>query len=306
MAFSPSRAFGKGAFLTFCAVAGAAAQEKPLARTFLGGTVETYRVHVTLRVDVHDVVTQTVGEKAYVKPSTHSAEALLEWTSTRKIGGVVEGTAQITETLTPTSAQCERQRTSDPESQKLQDSLNEVCSILKEGKTFRYQERPDGLIRDLPVDSAPSLGEHGPPLLTLWLRRSLRPSVIFPPLPFHPGARSQHPIVAPSGMTGSETTEWIDAGGDSSAASLHVVQELSWPEPPGERGVSNVGGLAPGKTTFFADSSTTVSLLDGSVSSSTRTATRETRHVLNPVEGLPQPPEFSSKLTIVVTIRRIS
>ena len=306
MAFSLSRAAGQGAFLTFCVVASAAAQEKPLARTFVAGTVETYRVRVTLQVDVHDVVTQTVGEKTYVRPSTHGAEALLDWTSTRKIDSVSEGVAQITETLTPTPGQCERRRTSDPESQKLQDSLNEVCSLLKKGETLRYQERPDGLIRDLPADSTPSLGEESPPLLTLWLRRSLRPSLIFPPLPFHPGARSQRPIVAPSGMSGSETTEWIDAGADSPAASLHVVQELSWPEPPGKSGFSNVGGQAPGKTTFFADSSTTVSLLDGSVTNATRTASRETKRVLNLVEGLPQPPEFSSKLTIVITIRRIS
>lgn len=307
MPFSPWRAAGKIAFLAFCVAAGIAAQQKPLARTFLAGTVESYRTHVVLRVDVREVATQTIGEKTYAKPSAHSAETAVEWISTRRISSVSpEGVAQVEETLSPSSGQCGRQSDADAESRKLQASLNEACSRLDTTQTLHYEERADGLIRGLPADSAPSLGEDAPPLLTLWLRRSLRPSVIFPALPLHPGARSQRPIATPSGMMGSETTEWVDSGGDSPAV-LHVLQELSWPEPAIKSKFSNVGdGQPAGKTTFFTDSSTSVSLLDGSISSSTRTASRETKRMLNPVEGLPQAPEFSSKLTIVITIRRIS
>lgn len=292
--------------LGLCASA-ASAQEKPFARTFLAGSVESYQVQVLLRIEVHGVATQTIGEKTYVKPSTGAVEATLNWTSTRRILSISpDGAAQMEETDTPLAAQCSPRDAAqmDADAQKLWRSLEEICSRLSDRQTLRYEERPDGLIRDLPAGESLALGETGPPLLALWLRRSLRPSLIFPSLPFHPGARGQRPVLTPSGMQGSETTEWIDGG--SSAAMLHVVQELSWPEPALKTGFSSVGGQPAGKTTFFADSSATISLLDGAVISSTRTASRETKRILDPVAGLPHPPEFSSKITIVVAIRRIS
>ena len=281
------------------------AQEKPLTRTFLDGSVETFQVEVSMQVDVRGVSTQSIGEKTYVTPTAHHAQVVLRWKASRRIVSVAgDGTAQIEETDTPYSAQCEGGSGADPDAQKLQQSLAEICSHLRAEQTLRYEERPDGLILDLPKDPALALDEN-PPLLTLWLRRNLRPSVILPALPFQPGARSQRPIRS-SGMNGSETTEWVDSATGTSGATLHVLQELSWPEPAIKSDFSNVGGQPPGKTTFFADSNTVVSIEDGGVTNSTRTASRETKRILNPVEGLAQAPEFSSKLAVVITVRRIS
>ena len=56
---------------------------------------------------------------------------------------------------------------------------------------------------------------------------------------------------------------------------------------------------------FYADSLNTISLLDGSLLKATRSASRETKEVLDPVPGLPDAPIFSSKLTITVTIQRL-
>jgi len=279
------------------------AQEKPLTRTFLDGSVETFQVEVSMQVDVRGVSTQSIGEKTYVTPTAHHAQVALRWKASRRIVGVAgDGTAQIEETDTPYSAQCEGGSGADPDA--LQQSLVEICSYLSAAQTLRYEERPDGLIRGLPKDPALALDEN-PPLLTLWLRRNLRPSVILPALPFQLGARSQRPIRS-SGMNGSETTEWVDSATGTSGATLHVLQELSWPEPAIKSDFSNVGGQPPGKTTFFADSNTVVSIEDGGVTNSTRTASRETKRILNPVEGLAQAPEFSSKLAVVITVRRIS
>lgn len=286
-------------------IAAAPAQEKPLVRSFTDGSVETYKVALTLRVDVRDVSTQTVGQKTYVKPVSHNAEVTFAWTSRRRIVSVSpDGTAQIEETATPVSAECATNPAAEPGAQKLQSSLEEVCSRLRADQTLRYEEEPSGLIHDLPSDAALTFGEDAPPLLALWLRRNLRPSVIFPALPFRAGARSQRPVHSRN-MVGSETAEWADSTANS-CATLHVVQELSWPEPAAKSGLSNVGGTPAGETTFFADSSSNLSLLDGAVIDSTRTASRETKRILHSVDGLPQPPEFSSKLTVVVRVRRVS
>ena len=288
-----------------CAAA-VSAQETPLTRTFTAGSMETYKIELTLRVDVRGVSTQTVGQKTYVKPVSHSMQATIAWTSHRRIlSAPTGGVAQIEETETPVSSECGTAPAADEEAQKLQASLQEICSWLDAARTLHYEEQPNGMIRDLPSDAPLTFGEDAPPLLALWLRRNLRPGVIFPALPFRAGARSQRPVHA-SGMTGSETIEWADSATTASAATLHVVQELSWPQPAAKSGFSNAGGTPAGRTIFFADSNSSVSLLDGSVLNATRTASRETTRALGSVEGLPRAPEFSSKLTIVVVVRRVS
>src|SRR5574337_773925 len=79
--------------------AAALAQEKPFARTFLAGSVESYRVQVLLRVDIHGVTTQTIGDKTYVKPYARKAQGTADWTSTRRVLNLSpDGTAQIEET----------------------------------------------------------------------------------------------------------------------------------------------------------------------------------------------------------------
>jgi hypothetical protein len=107
-------------------------------------------------------------------------------------------------------------------------------------------------------------------------------------------------------MNGSETIEWLEGSNDPPSAALHVVQDLSWNEPAVREALNNAGATPPGVTTFYADSKTTVSLLDGSVLSAVRTASRETKRTPGPVEGLSKSPEFASKLTVTITFRKIS
>ena len=286
--------------------ASALAQDKPMSRVFTAGATESYEIQLTLRADVREASTETVGEKTYVKPAVHSAELALAWTARRRILELLpDGSAHIEESDVPVSSGCAVPPAADPNTRKLQESLEELCTHLLGARTFRYAEEPSGLIRDLPAEAGAAFGENAHPLLALWLRRNLRPSVIFPALPVRAGANTRRPIHARD-MTGSETTEWMDSTGNASAAALHIVQQLSWPEPPAKSGFSNAGGTPPGQTTFFADSTTSVSLLNGAVLNATRTASRETTRVLDPVPGLPRRPEFSSKLTVVVTVRRIS
>src|SRR5689334_8612102 len=286
--------------------ASAFAQGKPMSRVFTAKAVEKYEIQLMLRAEIRGASTETVGEKTYVKPAVHSAQLALAWTSQRRVLEVLsDGSASIEESEAPVPSGCAVAPVADPGTRKLQESLQEICSRLRGMRTFRYEEEPNGLIRNLPAESGVTFDEDAPFLLALWLRRNLRPSVIFPALPFRAGAGSQRPIHTRD-MTGCETTEWMDSTGNASAAALHVVQQLSWPEPRGKSGFSSVGGTPPGETTFFADSSTSVSLLDGAVLNATRTASRETTRVLDPVPGLPRRPQFSSKLTVIVTVRRIS
>jgi hypothetical protein len=88
---------------------------------------------------------------------------------------------------------------------------------------------------------------------------------------------------------------------------LHVVQQLSWnSSPPPQTPPSPIGASSPQPIeTFFADSLTTLSLLDGSVLHASRTASRTTSLPVNAVPGLPQPPDFSSKVTLSITIERL-
>jgi hypothetical protein len=296
------------AFLCVCA-AGVGAEEKPLARSFQAGATESYRVELTLRNEVHGVSTETIGEKTYVKPFTHAAEATLEWTATRRIGAVgVDGSAEIQESLDRVVARCTGEPAAEHADPELQKSLEEICRKWNESRTFQYHEGKSGLIRDLPEQEVPKLGEEAPLLLTMWLRRAVRPSVIFPVLPFHVGARSQkatRPAWNALEGVGSETTEWLESAGEAPDPTLHVVQEMSWLSPVNTAALAQPGGEPEAKKSFFADSLATVSLLDGGLLMATRSATRETKRTLAPVEGLPEAPQFNAKLTATVTIRRL-
>jgi hypothetical protein len=283
---------------------GALAQEKPLTRTFEPGAKESYQANLRLEVEIRGVRPETVAGKTVLKPYILSAEMEASWIAARTTNTVdAVGAATLDESPNSISVTCPQQNVQLPE-KALQDSLDEACTQLKNWHALHYVERSDGLIRDLPVQNL-SLGEDPPALLTAWLRRNLRPSVIFPKESFHLGLVSQRPVHA-NNMNGSETIEWLEGSNDPPAAALHVVQDLSWNEPAAREGLNNAGGTPPGVTSFYADSKTTVSLLDGSVLSAVRTASRETKRTPGPVEGLSMSPEFASKLTVTVTFRKIS
>jgi len=278
--------------------------QQPLARRFRPAAEERYQVTVGVKAETHTVSTAAAGGETYVTPVVHAAEVSLRWRSVKRILDLHgDGSADTEETITP-AAGCQQARQpegrSDP---RLQSSLEAVCAALLKAAVLRAVEDPNGLLREAPASPLCDLGEAGPQLLALWLRRAIRPSVIFPALPFEAGAKVERPLRPGEPLRnarGSESAEWLEAREESPSAALHVVQHLSW-----DGGAPGAADAQPGQEEFFADSLTTVSLLDGGVLRASRSASRATSHRMDAVPGLPVPPEFSSKLTVSVAVERL-
>lgn len=280
----------------------ALAGQQPLARLFTP-VEEHYRVTVDLKAETHTVATEATAQETRVTPVVHAAEVSLGWRSVKRILAVhPDGSADTEETITPLST-CQAPREPAGRSDlRLRESLAAVCSALLRPTVLRGVEERNGFLRESAPVPPSDLGETAPQLLALWLRRALRPSVIFPAVPFSAGARVERPL-EPAGellrnARGSESTEWLEARDDTPSASLHVVQHLSWDGVLQE-------AAPPRQEEFFADSLTTVSLLDGGVLRASRSASRATSHRMEPVPGLAAPPDFSSKLTVSVVLERL-
>jgi hypothetical protein len=294
---------------TYCK---AQAQGKPLGRVFTAEREERYEVSVSLKAQTQSVSTETIASTTYVLPVLHSAQVQLTFNTRRKVLSTApDGAAEIEETSTPTHP-CEQvaqpRETADA---RLLESLSSLCAALAAPVSIRYTEDAKGAQRESAVSRLPlDFGEGQPPLLALWLRRAVRPSVVFPSLAFAAGASATQEL-RPSGELwknawGSESTDWLEAESATPAASLHVVQQLAWDPPTQTKSATNVAkGTVPKHESFFADSITTLSLLDGSVVRANRLASRTTSHKIEPVAGLPEPPDFSSRLTISVSIERL-
>ena len=290
-------------------------QHQPLARRFTAGAEERYRVSLQIKAQSHSVTIETVEARTYVTPRLATAEVRLSWKVSRKITLVQpDGVAHIEEHFElegrPSQGPAPQSVSTD---QALQKSLQEFCSNLWKSSSISYTESPLGAVKESDAVAFPSLGESAPVLLALWLRRAIRPSVILPTLPFEVGASARNSLqpmnAAMSDAHGSETTAWLDAPGETPAASLHVVQQLAWKSPnvvvSGAVSAQESAARRSHAAAFFADSLTTISLLDGGVLRANRTASRTDTHDVEPVPGLPDPPDFSSKLTISVAIERI-
>ena len=269
---------------------------------------------LSLKAESHSVTTETVAAQTYVTPVVHAAEVSLHWRAERKILSVQDdGSATIEETLVPASQQCEDALSSEKTDAALQSSLNAFCTSWLKAGTIRYTENKSGALRDVSPSASenalPPLAETAPPFLSLWLKRAVRPNAIFPQLSFEIGATSQQSFQPASNQLknarGSETTEWLDAEGETPAARLHVVQQLVWSSAPPAVRVESRESQTQKDESFFADSISTVSLQDGSLLQANRSASRTTSRHLDPVPGLPRPPEFSSKLTLTITIERL-
>jgi hypothetical protein len=289
------------------------AQQRPLTRHFVASVEERYQVTLILRAESHSVTTETVAAQTYVTPVVHAAEVSLHWRANRKILSIQDdGFAAIEERLVPASQQCEGAPPSEKTDAALQLSLKEFCTTWLKAEIIRYMENKSGALRDVSPSTNENalspLAETAPPLLSLWLKRAVRPNVILPQVPFEIGATSQQSFQPASSVLknahGSETTEWLDAQGETPAAMLHVVQQLVWSAAPPAAAVrvESRESQTQKDESFFADSLSTVSLQDGSLLSANRSASRTTSRHVDPVPGLPQPPEFSSKLTVTVTI----
>jgi hypothetical protein len=290
----------------------AQAPGKPLGRVFTAESEERYEVSVSMKAQTQSVSTETVASTTYVMPVVHSAQVQVTWNARRRILSTApDGAAEIEETSTPTH-RCEQvaqpRETADT---RLLESLSSLCAALAAPVSIRYTEDAKGAQRESGVSKLPlDFGEGQPPLLALWLRRAVRPSVVFPSLAFAVGASATQEL-RPSGelwnnARGSESTDWLEADSATPAASLHVVQQLAWdPTTQTKSAMSVAKGTVPKHEDFFADSITALSLLDGSVVRANRSASRTTSHKIDPVAGLPEAPDFSSRLTISVLIERL-
>src|SRR5882724_5043354 len=285
------------------------AQQRPLRRHFVAPAGERYQVTLNLKAESHSVTTETVAAQTYVAPVVHTAEVRVRWSAVRKISSLQnDGSATIEETVTPDPQRCEEvAQISDKTDTELQDSLKAFCTFWLQTENMRYTENDRGVLREAAAsvsrNALPPLAETAPQLLSLWLKRAVRPSVILPQLQFEIGATSRqsfHPAAnILKNARGSETAEWIDAQGETPAVTLHVVQQLLWNAPTAsETANSEAMQLHTQRDeSFFTDSLSTLSVLDGSLLRANRSASRtSTRHV-DPVAGLSQPPDFSSKLT---------
>jgi hypothetical protein len=299
--------------LSLFAPTSAAAQGQPLARHFVAGTEERYQVSLEIKTEIHSVLTETRGGTTYVTPRVASADLQLRWHAARRILSVeTDGLAQIEEQLAPVSGACADSivdnTNADPAFKK---SLIDFCLAWWKESMARYSESPRGNQKESTAQTTVTLGESAPPLLAMWLRRAARTSVILPETPFEVGASKQNALQPSSQFmpdaNGSETTEWLEAPGETPAATLHVLQQLSWKSAadPAAASQPNIALLPLRTETFFADSLTTLSLVDASIIRAMRTASRTTVHPVDPVPGLPNPPDFSNKLTLTVTIERL-
>jgi hypothetical protein len=286
------------------------AQEKSLRRGFSPGSVERYRVEVTLRTEVRGVEAETIGVQAYVKPFTRAAEGTLHWTAVRRTGSVDQaGIADVEETIGKPIGECPAAVAADEESAPLREGVQRFCESWNTARVLRYREGNDGFIRDYPEEDTADFEDAGCSMIPLWTRHAWRPSAILPAGALRLGERHErksHPN-APRWNPGesSEMTEWLPASGDAPSVNLHVVQELSdqdhWVSVGSNAGQSK----RLEKNSFFAEALSTISTLDGSLSDATRSAACETTWTLEPVAGLPEPPRFSSKLSVTVMIHRI-
>ncbi len=309
----PARAWRTCFALSVLATAsGTLAQQKPVLRHFVAGTEERYQVTLDVKAESHSVSTETVATQTYVTPAVNVAQATIRWRAVRRIQTVQgDGTAEVEEAVTTVGKPCEDSQPKARQDSSLRTSLNEFCERWPLEQTIRYSENPRGLLRESTPPLFVQLDESSPPLLALWLRRAARPSVIEPQLDFAVGANAQHSF-RPSGELlkdahGSETTEWLDAPGETPAAMLHVLQQLSWTSPAAAQIANATVEPLPSNlgVVFFADSLTTLSLLDGSVLRASRTASRSTSRAVDPVPGLPAALDFSSRLTLSITIERL-
>jgi hypothetical protein len=300
------------AALSFCVsheISAQQSQQKPLTRTFIAGTEERYQFTANIRVETHGISTEKIGEKTYATPYAHEANGQISWRATRKISTVTaDGVASISESLDQFRAACDAPSASANTATELQKSIMDACENWQNFSQMNYKEEEFGLIRGLPSTTGDLTGPDSP-LLSLWLRRAFRPSVILPRTPIHFGEHAAHKISNPSGIAanpeGEEWMEWLEGSTEPPAAILHVAQNLSWVDSPKKKNASTITDNPNQRQLFYADSLNTISLLDGSLLKASRSATRETKEVLEPVPGLPDAPIFGSKLTITVTIQRL-
>jgi len=301
----------------FVAAPNMLAQQRRLTRDFVAPAEERYHVTTHSKAESHSVATETVAAQTSITPVVHTAEVKVRGSAGRRILWLQnDGSAVIEETVTPDPQHCETvPQTSDKTDAALQESLKAFCVFWLKTEKTRYTENNKGVLGEVVSsasgDALPPLAETAPQFLSLWLTRAVRPNAILPQLQFAIGATSQQSFEPASSLLnnarGSETAEWRDSQNEVSAATRHVVQQLLWSAPlaPAAASAEKTPSPTQREEAFFADSLSTLSLQDGSLLRANRSASRTTTRHVDPIPGLPQPPDFSSKLTLTVTIERL-
>lgn len=282
-------------------------------RTFKQGDVQHYRVTLTVRSEVDGRRPTTVEGKTYAEPFADLAEASLSWEATRLVVSVdPDGAAQVEEKLHSFSELLGTMGSTgmQPVGKSLADLLRAWNLQLQ--SPLRYREAQNGQISGLGADAGPVF-DNAPAVLTLWLRRALRPSALLPGRPAREGERWSEPraVRLPpwTDVQGTESGEWL-AGplperSISKLISLHVVQQISGRVPSAAQEGS--APVPPGDARFHAESLSAVVHLGaplyggyGSLFSATRSASREVTRV---VEGMPNLAEAIFRARISVEIR---
>ncbi len=293
----------------------AAQQGKPLVRTFTPGEVEEFRVEVVARSEVEGQRAEKIGARAYATPFRMFSQEALAWRATRRVLSVdANGTAEIEETLDLFSRLEALPQDADDLKGKTDAALRlALLEWSRGGKiTLRYRQNSRGEIAGLSAEAAPLLDSE-PAVLSVWLRHAARPRAVLRGALGDSDSRWNEPraVQLPpwKDARGAESGEWL-AGPFPQLSSvrfdtLHVNQQLQAKVP------AIAGVLGEGEAKFHSESVSTVvgagSVTHGAYGSlvqASRSASREVSRALPPVEGLPEPPRFRSRLTVEIRITR--
>lgn len=304
--------------LVCCALSGftatsARAQSEPLARSYVQGATQRYRVELLVRSELEGQRPVRVGVKGYAEPFTQFAQTRIAWTVTQRVVAVLpDGSAEIEEFLDGFAEPESRAATEgDPELKNLACALEDALRRWSQPRVLRYVATRAGQLRGFAPAGAPALDEAGPALLTPWLLLALRPAASLPARPIRFGERWQEPRAVRlenwTDVQGTESGEWLEALGSAEpVVRLLIVQHIAGNVAAGkERSVGGDGAdsaVASVAGRFHAESLATLSLTDRRLLAATRSATREITWTLAPREGFEQPPRFHARLSAQVTI----
>ena len=282
------------------------AQDKPLERRFVVAETAAYRIQLTVRIETETQQTTTIGAKTYVQPATDRAETRLAWIATRRILSIdAAGNAEVEETLSDVERSSPAVSNS-ANSSALQQALTAATRLwpASTGQVLSYRESRNGNLQGLTAAGVPQLDEASPRLLSLWLLRALRPTCALPARPVRPGESWNESRAVQlehwADVRASEAGAWLDAApSPEPALRLQTTQQISGRVVSG----SEMAPEGEAHGSFHGESLATVSLEDGRLLSATRSASREIRWLLAPVEGLPERPQFRSRLSVEVQIQ---
>jgi hypothetical protein len=285
-----------------------AAQEQPLSYTLLAGDTHRYHVQLAVRSEVEGQQAEKIGAQAYLKPFTRFAESRVSWRATHRVLSVAaDGTAEIEESLEgfegvePETGAGETEE--GGEVKKLSEALQNALRNWAQPRALRYRQTPTGQLLGLRPEGVAALDEAPPALLTVWLLRALRPVVALPARPIRFGERWQEPRLVQlppwRNVRGSEMGEWLEAAGSlEPAVQLHIVQQVFGSVVSGADQAA--GGAVEAR--FHAELLSVISLGDGRLISTTRSALREISRVLSRPEGLREAPRFRGRLSVEIEI----